>query len=70
VDRTRGAHPWPARSPDLKPLDLFEVKYLSDLRVRVQSVTPEMIRNSISRSLLRRAQLYLEMNGGHFEHLF
>jgi hypothetical protein len=44
------------------------------LRVRIQevfvSVTEEMITNATTRSLLRRAQLCIQMNGGHFEHLF
>jgi hypothetical protein len=30
--------------------------------------TPEMVTNS-KLSLLRRARLYLQMNGGHFDHL-
>ncbi|CAH1383579.1 unnamed protein product [Tenebrio molitor] len=46
----------------------------ADLRVRIQeafvSVTEEMITNATTRSLLRRAQLCIQMNGGHFEHLF
>jgi hypothetical protein len=45
----------------------------ADLRVRIQeafvSVTEEMIINVTTRSLLRRAQLCIQMNGGHFEHL-
>jgi hypothetical protein len=45
----------------------------TDLRVRIQeafvSVTEEMITNATTRSLLRRAQLCIQMNGGHFEHL-
>jgi hypothetical protein len=28
-----------------------------------------MITNATTRSLLRRAQLWIQMNGGHFEHL-
>jgi hypothetical protein len=44
-----------------------------DLRNRLQEafgtiITPEMARASKLNSL-RRAQLCLEMNGGHFEHL-
>jgi hypothetical protein len=34
----------------------------------IQLCTPEMVTNS-KRSLLRRARLCLQMNGGHFEHL-
>lgn len=80
-----GPHHWPARSPDLNPLDFFLWGHLksnvyrlpidteADLRARIQdalgSVTTEMITNATTRSLLRRAQLCLQMNGGHFEHL-
>jgi hypothetical protein len=43
-----------------------------DLRNRLQkafaTITPEMVRAS-KLNLLRRAQLCLQMNGGHFEHL-
>jgi hypothetical protein len=43
-----------------------------DLRNRLHegfgTITPEMVRAS-KLNLLRRAQLCLEMNGGHFEHL-
>jgi hypothetical protein len=43
-----------------------------DLRNRLQeafgTITSEMVRAS-KLNLLRRAQLCLEMNGGHFEHL-
>jgi hypothetical protein len=45
----------------------------ADFRVRIQeafvSVTEEMITNASTRSLLRRTQLCIQMNGGHFEHL-
>jgi hypothetical protein len=81
-----GQHHWPARSPDLNPLDFFLWGYLksiifyrrlinseADLIVRIQevfvSVTEEMITNATTRSLLRRAQLCIQMNGSHFEHL-
>jgi hypothetical protein len=62
-----GPHHWPARSPDLNPLDFFLWGYLksiiylrlinseADLRVRIQevfvSVTEEMITNATTRSL-------------------
>jgi hypothetical protein len=74
-----GPHHWPAWSPDL---NLNHLKYIiyrrpinseADLRVRIQeafvSVTEEMITNATTKSLLRRAQLCIQMNGGHFEHL-
>jgi hypothetical protein len=79
-----GLRHWPARSPDLNPLDFFLWGYVKnvvynrpihneeDLRNRLQeafgTITPEMVRAS-KLNLLRRAQLCLEMNGGHFEHL-
>jgi hypothetical protein len=80
-----GPRNWPARSPDLNPLDFFlwgHVKNVvyrhpidteeQQLKGRIQeafaTITPEMVRNS-KRSLLRRARLCLQMNGGHFEHL-
>jgi hypothetical protein len=47
--------------------------YEEDLRNRLQgafgTITPEMVRAS-KLNLLRRAQLCLEMNDGHFEDLF
>jgi hypothetical protein len=74
-----GPHYWPARSPDLNLNHLKSIIYRrpinseTDLRVRIQeafvSVTEEMITNATTRSLLRRAQLCIQMNGGHFEHL-
>jgi hypothetical protein len=74
-----GPHYWPARSPDLNLNHLKSIIYRrpinseADLRVRIQeafvSVTEEMITNATTRSLLRRTQLCIQMNGGHFEHL-
>lgn len=79
-----GPHHWPARSPDLTPLDFFlwgHVKSIvyrepvnteAELRDRLQeafqTVTPDMINNSQA-SLIRRAQLCVQMNGRNFEHL-
>ncbi|EZA61385.1 hypothetical protein X777_12292 [Ooceraea biroi] len=75
---------WPARSPDLTPLDFFLWSTIKqyvyheriDSREELQNkiieafaiVTPEMVHNT-QRSLLRRARLCIECNGGHFEHL-
>lgn len=75
---------WPARSPDLTPLDFFvwghvknEVyknKYASvnELRekvdVTVRSLSRDMIRRA-TRSVVKRARICLEQNGFHFEHL-
>jgi hypothetical protein len=74
-----GPHHWPARSLDLNLNHLKSIIYRrpinseADLRVRIQeafvSFTEEMITNATTRSLLRRAQLCIQMNGGHFEHL-
>jgi hypothetical protein len=79
-----GPRHWPARSPDLNPLDFFLWGYVKnvvynrpihneeDLRNRLQgalgTITSEMVRTS-KLNLLRRAPLCLEMNGGHFQHL-
>lgn len=79
-----GPQNWPARSPDLNPLDFFLWGHLKNfiysvpietedqLRNRIQdafaTVTPEMVMESKS-SLLRRARICLQMNGAHFEHL-
>ena len=79
-----GPRPWPARSPDLNPLDFFLWGHVKNfiyrqpidteeqLRVRIEeafaSLTPQMILDS-KLSLLRRARLCIQMNGGHFEHL-
>jgi hypothetical protein len=67
-----GPHHWPARSPDLNLNHLKSIIYRlpinseADLRVRIQeafvSVTEEMITNATTRSLLRRAQLCIQMN--------
>lgn len=78
-----GPRHWPPRSPDLNPLDFFlwghvknviyrePVNTEEELRNRIQeafaTITPQMITDS-KLSLLRRARLCLEMDGGHFEH--
>lgn len=75
---------WPPRSPDLNPLDYFfwghikeqvhfdEVHSLEILNERItaacRSIQRPMIRRAIA-SLIRRAELCLEMEGGLFEHL-
>jgi hypothetical protein len=79
-----GPRNWPARSPDLNPLDFFlwghvkNVVYKQPIYTEEQlrgciqeafaTITSEMVINS-KRSLLRWARLCLQMNGGHFEHL-
>lgn len=75
---------WPARSPDLTPLDYFvwghikEHVYKERINTRpelqnkiieaIATISPEMIQNALN-SLLRRARLCIECDGGHFEHL-
>lgn len=79
----RGTIEWPARSPDLSPLDFFLWGYLKskvyatkplnldDLRQRIVNacaeITPEMIRNSIENFYIRLG-LCQEVMGEHFEH--
>lgn len=79
-----GPRRWPARSPDLNPLDFFLWGHLKNLIYRQPINTEEELRNRIQQafatctpqmitdsklSLLRRARLCVQMNGGHFEHL-
>lgn len=79
-----GAVEWPARSPDLTPLDFFlwghlkeyvyreTINNMEQLQGRIDealaTVTPEMIA-AAQRNLIRRARLCIRMGGGHFEHL-
>lgn len=80
----RGPIEWPARSPDLSPLDYFLWGHLKskvyatqpadieDLRQRIieecRQVTPQVLANV--RELFESRLYYcMEMNGGHFEHL-
>jgi hypothetical protein len=79
-----GPHHWPARSPHLTPLDFFlwgHVKNIvyrepinteAELRDRLQEafqvISPDMMNNSHT-SLVRGAQLCIQMIGGIFEHL-
>ncbi|EZA51190.1 hypothetical protein X777_10260, partial [Ooceraea biroi] len=79
-----GPQHWPARSPDLTPLDFFLWGHLKNFIYRepvrnreelhhriveaVASISPEMIRNA-QQSLLRRARICIDANGAQFEHL-
>lgn len=81
----RGPFLWPARSPDLSPLDYFIWGYLKELVYATQprdledlknkireaagSVTPEMIRAACTRELMRRFEACVEADGGSFEHI-
>lgn len=76
--------PWPARSPDLSPLDFFvwgyikneifkecfqdEEHLLRSVRTAFEKITPEML-NRVLDSTVRRAYFCLENGGNLFEHL-
>lgn len=80
---TYGVVPWPARSPDLTPLDFFLWGHLKtvvykdppvnvqDLKNKIQAacqiLSEEQINASTSTEFLRRLESCLEHNGGHFE---
>jgi hypothetical protein len=80
----RGFVEWPARSPDLTPLDFFLWGYikskvyvnrpqnLQNLKDRIRHemslITPEVIRNVLD-ECVRRFAYCQETDGGHFEHL-
>lgn len=81
----RGGHvAWPPRSCDLTPLDFFLWGYIKsivyrtppdneqELRQRIiaacQTITPEMIRN-VQRSITRRLEQCIDVNGQNFEYL-
>lgn len=75
---------WPARSPDMTPLDFFLWGYLKGLvyftqptdlddlqnkiRAACQTVTPEMIRTACTRNLLTRFEHCITEDGHQFEH--
>lgn len=77
-----GSIQWPARSPDLTPLDFFVWGYVKScvyafecstrdemvnkINSAFASITPDMLNNARS-SMLRRTALCLEKEGGHFE---
>ena len=75
---------WPARSPDLTPLDYYLWGYLKDQVYRTEPTTREDMKQRIrqacanipqeqlvaaSQSITTRMQLCLNQNGQHFEHL-
>lgn len=75
---------WPARSPDLNPLDFFFWGYCNEqvyrtlpedledletrLRYAVWSIDEGTMQN-VQANLLRRMRACVRMDGGHFEHL-
>ncbi|KAL6417052.1 hypothetical protein ACFW04_013025 [Cataglyphis niger] len=75
---------WPARSPDLNPLDFFlwgyckEVIYkmlpkdIEELETRLRHAiwnVDEEIMENVKINLLKRMRACVRMDGGHFEHL-
>nr|XP_022908494.1 uncharacterized protein LOC111419849 [Onthophagus taurus] len=78
-----GPIPWPPRSPDLNPLDFFlwgfmkdrvyatEVNTIDELRHRITAATEDIRPRfpRLSLNWIRRAQLCVEMQGQHFEHM-
>lgn len=83
--RRLGPWDWPARSPDLTPLDFFlwgnikervyatQVPNKEELRQRVVNCFEDLdaseIRKATNISTRKRFYKCLENNGGHFEHL-
>ena len=80
----RGPVEWPARSPDLTPLDFFlwgvlknkvfsdKPKTLNDLKQSIiiawEDITPEMCKK-VTKSIIERCHHCIANNGLHFEHL-
>lgn len=75
---------WPARSPDLTPLDFFLWGFIKDKVMATQPTTPENMKdrirqacnlvtpqmlNRVRNSCQKRIAKCLEVYGGHFEHL-
>lgn len=83
--RRLGPWPWPARSPDLTPLDFYlwgkikgevyetPVQTKEELRVRVinsfNNLDPQEIRKATIEGVRSRIYKCLEVNGSNFEHL-
>jgi len=77
-------NPWPARSPDLNPLDFWFWGYLkskvfthgrssledlkSAIREEVSAINAVQL-NSAVQNFSKRVQILVEVEGGHFEHL-
>lgn len=80
----RGTYEWPARSPDLNPLDYFLWGYLKSkvyvnrpnnlqelterITQEIQRITPVVIAN-VTRAFTNRLAYCQEVNGAQFEHL-
>lgn len=79
-----GPVPWPARSPDLTPLDYFlwgaiknkvylqkpndleELK--NNITAAIRNIRRQSIQAAVQREMVRRCQMCIDANGGHFEH--
>jgi len=81
---TQGPIRWPARSPDLTPMDFFLWGYLKnkvyhtaprdreDLEQRLRQAVSELTPHQLDRvvnATINRIQLCMRVNGGHFEQL-
>lgn len=82
---TNGPIRWPARSPDLTPLDFFFWGYVKDMLYKkryenvgelqtelchiTSSVHHKMIRKSTGSGLIKRLAICVRQEGSHFEHL-
>lgn len=80
----RGAIEWPARSPDMTPLDFFlwghiknlvyknrpqNIEELQDrIRHEISMISPNTLLDSL-RNFVQRLHYCQEVNGGHFEHI-
>jgi hypothetical protein len=79
---TNGPIAWPARSPDLSPLDFFLWGFVKDKVYNIVHPDVQHLKNSIQDSianidgrifvkvrnnLFKRLQLYINENGGNFE---
>lgn len=80
---TRGPIPWPARSPDLSPLDFFIWGFVKDqifktipetrqdleqrVRNTIAGITPLQLLNA-EKSVKKRCQFCIDQNGRQFEH--
>ena len=80
-----GPLPWPARTPDLTPLDFFLWGYIKGrvyettpetaevlmqgIRKAIATITPCMLRE-VRQTLNQRCADCLSADGAHFEHLY
>lgn len=76
---------WPARSPDMTPLDFYFWGFLKNavykenpinadtLKQKIKeicrSIPPEVLKKTTSENVLKRMKLCVLKNGNHFEHI-